>query len=77
MSILDKFTPLSIKPYETNMLSGEVVNRLKNNIHNEMYQSLEDVRQEVALKQLANNHADWWKNVRPNMINPFKQPNKI
>jgi hypothetical protein len=55
MSILDKFTQLSIKPNETNMLSEEVVNRLKNNIHNEMYQRLDHLLLELVGKEITIN----------------------
>jgi hypothetical protein len=53
MTSLNKFTPLSIKPNETNMLSPEVVNRLKNNIHNEMYQRLEHLILELVGKEVT------------------------
>ena len=55
MSILDKFTPLSIKPNETNMLSEEVISRLKNNIHNEMYQRLDHLLLELVGKEVTVN----------------------
>ena len=55
MSILDKFTPLSIKPNETNMLSSEVIDRLKNNIHNEMYQRLDHLLLELVGKEITIN----------------------
>ena len=37
MDSLKEFTPLDIKPNETQLLSAEVVDRLNTNIHNEMY----------------------------------------
>jgi hypothetical protein len=45
--------------------------------HNEMYQSLEDVRQEVALKQLANNHEKQWNKFTATHSDPFIKPTKI
>lgn len=53
MTSLNKFTPLSIKPNETNMLSPEDVNRLKNNIHNEMYQRLDHLLLELIGKEVT------------------------
>jgi len=53
MSSLNKFTPLSITPLETNMLSGEVVDRLKNNIHNEMYQQLDHLLLELIGQEIT------------------------
>jgi hypothetical protein len=55
MSILNKFTPLLIKPNETNMLSSEVIDRLKNNIHNEMYQRLDHLLLELVGKEITIN----------------------
>ncbi len=53
ISALQKFTPLSIKPDETNMLSGEIIDRLKNNIHNEMYQRLDHLLLELVGKEIT------------------------
>ena len=53
MSSLNKFTPLSTKPNETNMLSPEVINRLKNNIHNAMYQRLDHLLLELVGKEVT------------------------
>jgi hypothetical protein len=53
MSSLNKFTPLSIKSNETNMLSPEVIDRLKNNIHNEMYQRLDNLLLELVGKDVT------------------------
>ena len=53
MSALCKFTPFLIKPDETNMLSEEVINRLKNNIHNEMYQRLDYKLLELVGKEVT------------------------
>jgi hypothetical protein len=55
MSALNKFTPLSTKPDEKNMLSEEVVDRLKNNIHNEMYQRLDHLLLELVGKEITIN----------------------
>ena len=43
MESLKEFTPLSIKPNETMVLSPEVVDRLNNNIHNEMYLRIDNL----------------------------------
>jgi len=51
MAALNKFTPLSITPTETNMLSSKVIDRLKNNIHNEMYQRLDHLLLELVGKE--------------------------
>ena len=53
MTELNKFTPLTNKPPETNMLSPEVINRLKNNIHNEMYQRLEYLLLDLIGKEMT------------------------
>lgn len=57
MSAISKYTSRSIKPRELNMLSDEVVARLKTNIHNEMYQRLDHcllelIGQEVTFKEI-------------------------
>jgi hypothetical protein len=41
MTALPKFTPLQINPTEENMLNSQVVERLKINIHNEIYMRLD------------------------------------
>ena len=43
ISSLSTFTPLSIKPAEENLLNTQVVERLKTNIHNEMYIRLDSL----------------------------------
>ena len=43
MESLKEFTPLSIKSNETMVLSLEVVDRLNSNIHNEMYQRIDNL----------------------------------
>lgn len=43
MERLNEFTPLSINPNETMMLSLEVVDRLKSNIHNEMFLRIDNL----------------------------------
>lgn len=48
MSSISKFTPLTITPIEENLLNTEVQDRLKNNIHNEMY-----LRLDLLLLQLV------------------------
>lgn len=53
MSTLNTFTPLSVKPNEPNMLSSIVVDRLKNNIHNEMYQRLDHLVLELIGKEVT------------------------
>ena len=57
MSAISKYTGISTKPEESNMLSDEVVARLKKNIHNEMYQRLDHcllelIGQEVTFKEI-------------------------
>jgi len=57
MTVISKFINISIKPEETNMLSAEVLDRLKNNLHNEMYQRLdyyllEMIGQEVTFSEI-------------------------
>jgi hypothetical protein len=53
MSILNKLTPLLINPIQENILSSEVVERLKNNIHNEMYQRLDHLLLELIGKEVT------------------------
>jgi hypothetical protein len=53
MSALNTFTPLSTKHNETNMLSTEVVDRLKNNLHNEMYLRLDHLVLELIGKEIT------------------------
>ena len=43
MDSLKEFTPLDIKPNETQLLSAEVVDRLNTNIHNEMYLRIDNL----------------------------------
>jgi hypothetical protein len=43
MESLKEFTPLSINPNETMMLSPEIIDRLKSNIHNEMYLRIDNL----------------------------------
>ena len=53
MSALNKFTPLTVKPDETNMLSPAVIDRLTNNIHNELYQRLDHLLLELIGKEVT------------------------
>lgn len=55
MSALSKFTPLLINPVETNILLPDVIDRLKNNVHNEMYQRLDHLLLELVGKELTIN----------------------
>ena len=55
MASISKFIDISIKPEETNMLSAEVVDRLKNNLHNEMYQRLDHCLMELIGKEVTFN----------------------
>jgi hypothetical protein len=48
MSALSQFTPLSVNPTKNNLLNTETIERLKTNIHNEMY-----IRLDSLLLQLA------------------------
>jgi hypothetical protein len=43
MESLKEFTPLSINPNETMMLSPEIIDRLTSNIHNEMYLRIDNL----------------------------------
>jgi hypothetical protein len=43
MESLGEFTPLNTKPNEKMLLSAEVVDRLNNNIHNEMYLRIDNL----------------------------------
>jgi hypothetical protein len=43
MESLKEFTPLSINPNETMILSPEIIDRLKSNIHNEMYLRIDNL----------------------------------
>jgi len=43
MESLKEFTPLNIKPHETQLLSSEVIDRLNTNIHNEMYLRIDNL----------------------------------
>jgi hypothetical protein len=43
MESLKEFTPLSTKPNETMVLSSRVVDRLNNNIHNEIYLRIDNL----------------------------------
>jgi hypothetical protein len=57
MGALSSFTPLVIKPKENNLLNTQVIERLKTNIHNEMYIRLDTlllqlVGQEMTIKEI-------------------------
>jgi hypothetical protein len=43
MTALSSFTPLTVNPTEDNLLNTQVVERLKTNIHNEMYIRLDSL----------------------------------
>jgi hypothetical protein len=53
MSTLNKFTNISIKPDETKILSPVVIDRLTNNLHNEMYQRLDHYLLEMIGKSVT------------------------
>lgn len=53
MSAISKYTNISFKLTETNMLSDEVVARLKTNIHNELYQRLDHYLLELIGKEVT------------------------
>lgn len=53
MSALSKFTPLSVKPIEDNMLNSQVVDQLKANIHNEMYIRLDSLLLQLVGQELS------------------------
>jgi hypothetical protein len=50
---LKEFTPLVLKPNETKILSAEVIDRLKNNIHNEMYLRIDNLLLSLVGKALT------------------------
>jgi hypothetical protein len=57
MSTLSQFTLLSIKPTKNNLLNTETIERLKTNIHNEMYIRLDNlllqlIGQELTFKEI-------------------------
>ena len=53
MTALTTFTPLTIKPLEDKLLNTQVVERLKTNIHNEMYQQLDHLLLELIGKEVT------------------------
>jgi hypothetical protein len=53
MSSLLTLTPLTVIPLEKNMLNNTVINRLKNNIHNEMYIRLDSLLFQLAGKEMT------------------------
>jgi len=53
MDSLKEFTPLSIKPNETMVLSPEVVDRLNSNIHNEMYLRIDNLLLSLVGKSMT------------------------
>jgi hypothetical protein len=57
MTILSKLTPLNSSPPEEKILTLEVIDRLKNNVHNELYLRLDQlvlelIGQEVTLNEI-------------------------
>ena len=57
MEYLSQFTPLSVTPQEEQLIDDKVIDRLKNNVHNEMYLRLDGlllelVGQELTFKQI-------------------------
>lgn len=57
MEYLSQFTPLSVTPQEEQLVDDKVIDRLKNNAHNEMYLRLDGllldlVGQELTFKQI-------------------------
>lgn len=53
MNSLQSFTPLSVRPIEENLLNTEVRDRLKNNIHNEMYIRLDSLLFQLIGKEMT------------------------
>jgi hypothetical protein len=57
MECLSQFTPLTVTPQEEQLVDDKVIDRLKNNVHNEMYLRLDTllldlVGQELTFKQI-------------------------
>jgi hypothetical protein len=50
---MSNFTNISIKPIEVNMLSDKVIDRLTNNVHNEMYQRLDRCLLELVGQEIT------------------------
>jgi hypothetical protein len=53
MDSLKEFTPMDIKPIETQLLSAEVVDRLNMNIHNEMYLRIDNLLLSLVGKSMT------------------------
>lgn len=54
MADLHQFTPLNIKPFEdSTLINDEIINRLSNNIHNEMYQRLDTLLLDLLGQELT------------------------
>jgi len=53
MESMSNFTNISIKPIEANMLSDKVIDRLTNNLHNEMYQRLDRCLLELVGQEIT------------------------
>lgn len=53
MSSLPMFTPLTTKPFEENFLNDQVIERLKNNVHNEMYIRLDSLLLQLVGQELS------------------------
>ena len=53
MESLKEFTPVTITPNEEKILSLDVIERLKNNIHNEMYIRLDKLLVSLIGKELT------------------------
>jgi hypothetical protein len=55
METISKYTILNIKPSEENLLTSTVIERLSNNIHNEMYIRLDNLLIDLIGKELTFN----------------------
>jgi len=53
MASINKFTPWSIRPHETNILTSDNINKLKNNIYNELYLRLDNYLLELISQELT------------------------
>jgi len=58
MDDLATFTPLNVRPYEPIQFDSTVIDRLSNNIHNEMYLRLDTllfnlIGQELTFKEIC------------------------
>ena len=53
MKALSSFTPLTIKPIKENLLNTQVIERLKSNVHNEMYIRLDSLLLQLVGREMT------------------------